>query len=75
MEWIAVSEAAKRLGISVGATYRLCNRGTLPRAVIAGKFVIRADAVEALKADTGYQARKRSRDGAPRAPKQRRLEL
>lgn len=75
MGYMTVSQAGEKLGISQASVYRLVKRGTLAVAVIAGRYVVRDDTVDALKADTGYQRRKRSPNGAPCKPRQRRLDL
>lgn len=58
-EWMNAREVSKRLGITVSAVHRLCNRGTLASVRCGWCRLFRWEAVEALVANGGYQSRSR----------------
>ena len=44
---LSVIEATRRLGVGIDATYKLLYSGKLPARKVDGRWLIRADAVEA----------------------------
>ena len=58
----SAKEAADRLGISVSALHRLCNRGTLPSLWIGSQRFVKRDALRELMSNAAYRKASRASD-------------
>lgn len=66
MEWLTLSDAARRMGVSRQAVHQLYQRGTLPGGRRNGRVWFRITDVEELRLSPAFRLRSRSLAGASR---------